>query len=285
MNARGMLTVLVTLTLMLVGAACDFSPSSPFEGFENGGEGATLNGRVQGGGVAFAPGSRQSATGFAAQSALASEELTATKVLIYVDGVEVGSVEIKDDGSFTIRGLPDAFTLQFVNDNGDMLGSEDFTGVKPNQEIDIVVAMVGGELRVVEQKRTGIDHEGGAGIELEGTAENVTWEPDRVTGSLRVDGYRVITRFGETSIRKGQRSLDLSDVRGKQVHVRGVFEGDDVFAYEIKLQEEEEDDEGEEKVTLCHIPPGNPDKAHTITVGASAVPAHLAHGDYLGACK
>ena len=41
---------------------------------------------------------------------------------------------------------------------------------------------------------------------------------------------------------------------------------------------------GAGKVTLCHIPPGNPDNAHTITVGASAVPAHLAHGDTLGEC-
>jgi hypothetical protein len=41
---------------------------------------------------------------------------------------------------------------------------------------------------------------------------------------------------------------------------------------------------GGAKVTLCHIPPGNPDNAHTITVGASAVPAHLGHGDTLGPC-
>jgi hypothetical protein len=40
----------------------------------------------------------------------------------------------------------------------------------------------------------------------------------------------------------------------------------------------------EQQVTICHIPPGNPDNAHTITVGASAVPAHLAHGDTLGPC-
>jgi len=38
------------------------------------------------------------------------------------------------------------------------------------------------------------------------------------------------------------------------------------------------------KVTLCHIPPGNPSNAHTITVGAPAVKAHLKHGDTLGAC-
>lgn len=42
---------------------------------------------------------------------------------------------------------------------------------------------------------------------------------------------------------------------------------------------------GEERVTLCHVPPGNPDNAHTITVGASAVDAHMAHGDYLGPCE
>lgn len=38
------------------------------------------------------------------------------------------------------------------------------------------------------------------------------------------------------------------------------------------------------KVTICHVPPGNPANAHTITVAAPAVAAHLAHGDTLGAC-
>lgn len=40
----------------------------------------------------------------------------------------------------------------------------------------------------------------------------------------------------------------------------------------------------EHKVTICHIPPGNPANAHTIRVDESALPAHLAHGDYLGPC-
>jgi hypothetical protein len=42
----------------------------------------------------------------------------------------------------------------------------------------------------------------------------------------------------------------------------------------------------EPKVTICHVPPGNPDNAHTITIGAPAVPAHLANhdGDAVGPC-
>lgn len=35
---------------------------------------------------------------------------------------------------------------------------------------------------------------------------------------------------------------------------------------------------------ICHIPPGNPENAHTLTAGAAAVSAHLGHGDSLGAC-
>jgi hypothetical protein len=38
-------------------------------------------------------------------------------------------------------------------------------------------------------------------------------------------------------------------------------------------------------VTICHIPPGNPANAHTITISVNALPAHLAHGDYIGACQ
>ena len=38
------------------------------------------------------------------------------------------------------------------------------------------------------------------------------------------------------------------------------------------------------KVTICHIPPGNPGNPVTITVPVNALAAHLAHGDLLGAC-
>ena len=47
----------------------------------------------------------------------------------------------------------------------------------------------------------------------------------------------------------------------------------------------DKDKDEESQVTLCHYPPGNPDNPQTLTVGASAVDAHLSeHGDTLGAC-
>jgi hypothetical protein len=39
------------------------------------------------------------------------------------------------------------------------------------------------------------------------------------------------------------------------------------------------------KVDICHVPPDNPGNAHTISVSQTTVPAHLAHGDSLGACE
>ena len=43
--------------------------------------------------------------------------------------------------------------------------------------------------------------------------------------------------------------------------------------------------DGVPKITICHIPPGNPANRHEITIGAPGVPAHLAHGDNIGPCS
>lgn len=40
-----------------------------------------------------------------------------------------------------------------------------------------------------------------------------------------------------------------------------------------------------QKITICHLPPGNPDNAQTISIGIPALKAHLKHGDYDGECK
>ncbi|MGD8707479.1 MAG: hypothetical protein PVI88_02205, partial [Nitrosopumilaceae archaeon] len=60
---------------------------------------------------------------------------------------------------------------------------------------------------------------------------------------------------------------------------------------EIKIQKKEVQGFGDNTIvtsssttTICHIPPGNPGNNHTITIGESALSAHLGHGDVLNAC-
>ncbi len=50
--------------------------------------------------------------------------------------------------------------------------------------------------------------------------------------------------------------------------------------------EDTKDEKIEEKdrVTICHIPPGNPNARHTLVISRNALKAHLAHGDTEGPC-
>ena len=40
----------------------------------------------------------------------------------------------------------------------------------------------------------------------------------------------------------------------------------------------------EDKFQICHIPPGNPGNAHTISISVDDVGDHEDHGDTLGPC-
>jgi hypothetical protein len=109
-----------------------------------------------------------------------------------------------------------------------------------------------------------------------------------------VDGHHVLTRATETSIRKGNRSLTLEDLEeGDQVHVRGVFDGEDVFAFEIKLQEEVEEEEEDEVTPRSSCDVRDPTKANHIlichkgktkSVSPNAWSGHHGHGDTCGPC-
>lgn len=82
----------------------------------------------------------------------------------------------------------------------------------------------------------------------------------------------------EQSIRIGEPAVDPHLAHGDYL---GLCDGDtkaDIIEFD------DDRDGGEDKVLLCHVPPGNPANEHEITVGEPAVDAHLAHGDYLGAC-
>lgn len=39
-----------------------------------------------------------------------------------------------------------------------------------------------------------------------------------------------------------------------------------------------------DKATICHLPPGHPENAQTLSIATSALAAHLEHGDQVGDC-
>ncbi len=208
------------------------------------------------------------------------------------DPIEVTVVEapaikvmVGADGTFTLRGLPAGrFTLVFTQ-AGTVIGTLTFEQVAINQQITITVQVVNDEVVLVDEDRRGIGH---AGIELEGLVQNVvTLNPDG-DSTFVIAGREVIARPGVTAIRKGTTRMSVEDVKvGVRVHVKGttIAGSTSILAYEIKIQETSTTQgTAEAKVTICHIPPGNPAKKHTISIGASAWPAHQAHGDTEGPC-
>jgi hypothetical protein len=80
----------------------------------------------------------------------------------------------------------------------------------------------------------------------------------QATGRLNVSAVYTATESSNGSV-----SVDVEQIQGAKVRVRA--------------------DAG--KLTICHFPPGNPNNAHTIRIGAPAWPAHAAHGDTQGACN
>ena len=84
----------------------------------------------------------------------------------------------------------------------------------------------------------------------------------------------------ETEFKNFEEFSDL--MPGFQVEVEVILSDDSHVATEIEI--EDNGDEKDDKVTLCHIPKGNPSNVHTITVSVPAYGAHLAHGDYEGPC-
>jgi hypothetical protein len=288
MSLRALAVLVVAVSLAACGGSGPTGPSTVIVGDG----GATLRGQFQQGGAASALRTLGSTTPMAQITVSSIDALTV--VVLDSGDQEIARVEVKD-GAFTLRGLPEDFKLVFVDANDNPVSDQpiEFIGVKPNQEVDIVLAVQNGSVMILEERRTGIDHPGASGIEIEGKARRIAVDSndDPMTGSLDVDGYHVLTKRGETSIRKGNRSLTLADLdSGERVHVRGVYDGTNVFAYEIKLQEEDDDtntspsscnvkDPAKEgHILICH-------KGRTTSVSKDAWSGHREHGDTCGPCN
>jgi len=88
-------------------------------------------------------------------------------------------------------------------------------------------------------------------------------------------------------------STNPDDVREEienEILARTDLTIDQLVFLEIEFEDEEFDndnDNGNGKVTICHAPPGNPENAHTISVGPKAATSHLLRHvmDTMGACQ
>jgi len=249
--------------------------------------------------AACGSGGGSSAQDSAAKSAIVIGKMAAGKSIIAkadTDPVKVHVLSdpaieatVGSDGSFTLRGLPEGGFVLVFTQGGAEVGRLPFGMVAPNQQITITVQLVSGEVVLVDEDRRGI---GDAGVELEGPVQNVIAASLTADSRFVIAGKEVVARPGVTAIRQGNTGKTVNDVKaGQQVHVKGtkVASSTDVLAYEIVIQDSGtgsgSGSGAEKQVTICHIPPGNPGKKTTLTIGESAWPAHQAHGDTEGACK
>ena len=77
---------------------------------------------------------------------------------------------------------------------------------------------------------------------------------------------------------------DLDDFEMEIEDENGIKSEINNYRNKIKVKFNLNNSGNKEKVIICHVPPDNPENAHTIVIAEPAVPAHLAHGDYLGEC-
>lgn len=96
------------------------------------------------------------------------------------------------------------------------------------------------------------------------------------------------TAYGNpTTNDNGNEVVDLSTLKAGQKVLAIVCSSDNnqfVITRLVILNDENDDgSNGQNKVLVCHKP-NNKKGGHTISIAEPAVPAHLAHGDILGAC-
>jgi len=69
------------------------------------------------------------------------------------------------------------------------------------------------------------------------------------------------------------------------VHIKEVSKELTKDSVVVATVKKNRDTDNEEKITICHHPPGNPENAMTLEVSVSALQAHIDHGDKIGPCE
>ncbi len=103
---------------------------------------------------------------------------------------------------------------------------------------------------------------------------------------IKNDKTKVEIKINDIKSKLELKNTDLDDILRIIQLITGLSESEikDIWEIEIKENGDDGDHGKKDKITICHIPPGNPDNAHTISVSGNAKNAHLAHGDTLEEC-
>jgi hypothetical protein len=315
----------------LFAAACGFSPTSPFEGFD--GEGTRVQGSFD--------------SGFTAQDAdVRASAASPQGIRVSLRERPSLSSVVAGDGQFTLAGLPSGSWSLFFEQDGRLAGEMRFTSVRKNQQIRIVVGLTSdGEVVLLQETRDRVSFEGecprGAGFWCQnqgGKNPNLSAEefqkfaevaagyfagklealdtPAEIAAAVCNTGDQLLRQLATLALNLAAGTLtretpltgepystvgaafdaavaaaaDPSTSRDERNQIKDVLErineSENVATDCDTLPDD--DDDGEPppvgKVTICHVPPGNPANAKTITVDGSAWPAHQAHGDTMGAC-
>jgi hypothetical protein len=312
-------------------AACGFSPTAPFSGFD--GQGTSLSGSFD-----TAVGARDSGRSTAA---------TFEGLAVAVAERPSLSTTVSSDGRFALAGLPSgAWSLRFSR-SGQDAGEIRFTSVRRNQGITIVVGQTpDGEVVLLQEKRDYVSFEGecprGAGFWCQnqgGKNPNLSAEefrkfaeeaagllkdvpaldtPEEIAAAVCNTGDQLLRQLATLALNLAAKTLTRETGLSGEPYasVGAAFDAAAAEAASPSLGREErnalkdvleringnentgvcpddeDDDDGDDdgapasgKMTICHIPPGNPDARHTLEIDASAWPAHKAHGDTIGACS
>ncbi|NLX14564.1 MAG: hypothetical protein GXY44_13055 [Phycisphaerales bacterium] len=161
---------------------------------------------------------------------------------------------------------------------------EDLLEIAPDDEMVIFLGETNIDVRIDEQD-SGSEAERHAILlfRLAGPGQ------DPCTSNNWIGPFTLTVRGGQVSV--DMPTLPLTQAARELVR-SGVFEicaqtsadFDGVIAIHKLFVEFGRLRSNQNKVELCHVPPGNPQNAHTIMVAEAAVPAHLANGSYLGPC-
>ena len=89
----------------------------------------------------------------------------------------------------------------------------------------------------------------------------------------------------QTSTDENPTGITFSSTGSEQIKLTVTQSGGGCVDTITKTLEVEDVSCGNNKVLVCHIPPGNEDNPQTICVSESSLAAHLAHGDCIGNCN